>query len=458
MLSSHGWANRRPLLLVLGVILAFAGCSSPNEAPEVTITAPNETDVHGAEVSFEASAEDPDGEVTSHRWAFGDGTTSTETSPTHTYDQAGEYRVELTVTDDADATATDGITIRVQVGPQARASIHDPDNANDVLLQYMSGRAPLSVAFDGSRSSATPGGELSAYEWDFGDGGSGTGVRTSHTYTDAGRHQATLTVTDSTGQTDAAQVVVEVSPNEAAEGRVQVGDATVAYEQAGPETSRNSTRGTSLFFKYIAETPRALTAEEIETVLRDILELIQGDRNADWINVQLYTAIRESFMAPRDYAHYLGTLTWDGSVTDGDPVTVNANTAYLNGNATRVLGANVDVEELTSTDPPCGELCGQFRMALARLYIQDEPICRQRVVDTVRDLAEWQLASRYQGYLVAMYSRDISAPIGHALGARPENGPALDEIPLALFETPPARWDRQSETIWLQLSSDIPDC
>jgi PKD repeat protein len=44
------------------------------------------------------------GNIVSHSWDFGDGATSTEQSPTHTYDEQGIYIVSLTVTDDGGAS------------------------------------------------------------------------------------------------------------------------------------------------------------------------------------------------------------------------------------------------------------------------------------------------------------------------------------------------------------------
>ena len=55
------------------------------------------------------------GDITSRSWDFGDGQTSTETNPIHTYQKAGRYTVELTVTgpggSDAEAK-TDYITAK----------------------------------------------------------------------------------------------------------------------------------------------------------------------------------------------------------------------------------------------------------------------------------------------------------------------------------------------------------
>jgi PKD repeat protein len=58
------------------------------------------TPVANAEVTFNDDSNDPDGDVVSWDWDLGDGTTSTEQSPTHTYTAGGDYTVSLTVTDD----------------------------------------------------------------------------------------------------------------------------------------------------------------------------------------------------------------------------------------------------------------------------------------------------------------------------------------------------------------------
>ena len=60
------------------------------------------------------------------------------------------------------------------------------------------GSAPLEVRFDAS-ASADPDGSIVSYEWAFGDGGSGSGRTTTHTYADAGSYTPRLTVTDERG-------------------------------------------------------------------------------------------------------------------------------------------------------------------------------------------------------------------------------------------------------------------
>lgn len=57
-------------------------------------------------VSFNDQSNDPDGSIVAWSWDFGDGSSSTQQNPTHTYATAGSYTVKLTVTDDRQAQST----------------------------------------------------------------------------------------------------------------------------------------------------------------------------------------------------------------------------------------------------------------------------------------------------------------------------------------------------------------
>ena len=62
----------------------------------------------------------------------------------------------------------------------------------------LAGTAPLLVSFDASASS-DPDGSIAAYAWNFGDGGTASGLTATHTYAVAGNYTARLTVTDDVG-------------------------------------------------------------------------------------------------------------------------------------------------------------------------------------------------------------------------------------------------------------------
>ncbi|MDQ2740322.1 MAG: PKD domain-containing protein, partial [Actinomycetota bacterium] len=75
----------------------------------------------------------------------------------------------------------------------------------------------LSVAFDGTGSTASDGASISGYSWDFGDGASSTQAKPVHAYSKAGSYPVTLTVTDSMGAVSTAAtktvaVVTDAAP------------------------------------------------------------------------------------------------------------------------------------------------------------------------------------------------------------------------------------------------------
>jgi PKD repeat protein len=60
---------------------------------------------------------DADGTIVSYAWNFGDGSTGTGSTASHTYAAAGTYPVALTVTDDGGKTATTTVSITVAANP-----------------------------------------------------------------------------------------------------------------------------------------------------------------------------------------------------------------------------------------------------------------------------------------------------------------------------------------------------
>jgi PKD repeat protein len=70
-----------------------------------------------------AGSYDPDGQIRSYAWAFGDGGIAATGDATHTYADKGSYTAVLTVTDDKGWTGSASVTITVAGAPTAPANL-----------------------------------------------------------------------------------------------------------------------------------------------------------------------------------------------------------------------------------------------------------------------------------------------------------------------------------------------
>ena len=157
----------------------------------------------GTPVSFSGSGFDADGDTLTYAWNFGDGSTGTGASPTHTYGTAGTYDVSLTVNDGKANSAPSSATATITTPPVNAAPTANAGGP-------YSGQPGQTIAFNGSGSS-DPNGDVLTYAWNFGDGASGTGVSISHAYAADGTYTATLTVTDTGSLSDAASATVTIA-------------------------------------------------------------------------------------------------------------------------------------------------------------------------------------------------------------------------------------------------------
>jgi PKD repeat protein len=90
--------------------------SNDDEEYELDVIAEAEPD-EGApplKVQFTASVEEETGGPFTYHWDFGDGASSTEQNPSHTYAKVGEYTATLTVTNQKGNKGTDEIDIFVE--------------------------------------------------------------------------------------------------------------------------------------------------------------------------------------------------------------------------------------------------------------------------------------------------------------------------------------------------------
>ncbi|MBN2372940.1 S8 family serine peptidase [bacterium] len=184
----------------------------PNNPPVASIAVTsgavyNETEdiyygTEDGEITFDGSgSNDPDNDPLTYSWDFRDGSTSTDASPSHAYTSGGTYTVTLVVNDGRTGSEPASITLSIE-------EVNDPPVANAGPDQSV--YTGDTVSFDGSGSLDIDG-TIISYEWDFGDGSTGSGITTSHAYSSAEEYIVTLTVTDDCGSTGTDTLTVTVT-------------------------------------------------------------------------------------------------------------------------------------------------------------------------------------------------------------------------------------------------------
>ena len=177
----------------------------PAPAPVVDFTASPASGDAPLQVAFTINT--PAETYTSLAWDFdGDGSSDDTTSaaPGFTYQAAGSYNATLTLTNSDGQSAT--ATQLVIVSDAAPA----PAPVVDFTASPASGDAPLQVAF----TINTPADTYTSLAWDFdGDGSSDdtTSAAPGFTYQTAGSYNATLTLTNSDGQSASSTQTIVVS-------------------------------------------------------------------------------------------------------------------------------------------------------------------------------------------------------------------------------------------------------
>ncbi len=104
------------LLVVSLIITPIIGCAR-NIPPTANFVYSPLTPTAVDDVLFTDDSTDDDGDIVSWTWDFGDGNTSVEQNPSHSFRNPGTYIVELTVTDDDGADGNEIVTITVALPP-----------------------------------------------------------------------------------------------------------------------------------------------------------------------------------------------------------------------------------------------------------------------------------------------------------------------------------------------------
>jgi len=197
----------------------YSGGSPSNQPAQASFNATPTNGPAPLTVQFTDTSTDPDGTIASWSWVFGDGGTSTDQHPAHTYDNADTYTATLTVTDNDGAP--DSASTAISVSDQGS---NQPPQASFTATPS-SGEAPLTVQF--TDTSTDPDGTVSSWNWNFGDGGTSTQQNPTHTYDNASTYTVTLTATDNDGAPDSASTTIPVSSGETTSSYVEAESGTL---------------------------------------------------------------------------------------------------------------------------------------------------------------------------------------------------------------------------------------
>ncbi|NLF43565.1 MAG: PKD domain-containing protein, partial [Bacteroidales bacterium] len=163
------------------------GCIATDEVEVTIIGIAPETDFSadtvclGNPTSFTDLSTLAEGNIDQWLWDFGDGNTSNEQNPQHTYSLPGSYMVSLTAI--ASTTCQKGITKEVIVKAVPVAYFETSTACINVPYQF------------NDLSTAPEGLEIVAWDWSFGDGNTSTIQNPMHTFSNSGTANIELNIT-----------------------------------------------------------------------------------------------------------------------------------------------------------------------------------------------------------------------------------------------------------------------
>ena len=172
---------------------AYIAVSSSLNTPVTNFSASPTSGILPLTVSFtDRSTVSPN----SWKWNFGDGNTSTDRNPVHTYNKKGKYTVVLTT---ASAGGSDTVQkssfINVTSGSGSMAPKTDYIVPVTAFLAFPTlGSAPFTVGFT-DQSTGSP----TSWKWNFGDGITSTEKSTVHIYNKTGLYAVSLTESNANG-------------------------------------------------------------------------------------------------------------------------------------------------------------------------------------------------------------------------------------------------------------------
>jgi DNA/RNA endonuclease G (NUC1) len=195
---------------------------SNTRPPVASVNGPFASSEGAAVAMSAAGSSDPDGQALTYAWDFGDGSTGSGISPTHTYVQDGAYTVTLTVTDVLGLFSTTSTTTTVA-------------NVAPVISDFGGATLLPGETYTSSGSFVDPGADSWSATVDYGTG-SGAGVLAltgksftlSNTYASPGTFTVTVLIADDDATSTHAEVVTVLTLSQGVHSLIAILDQLVA--------------------------------------------------------------------------------------------------------------------------------------------------------------------------------------------------------------------------------------
>ena len=266
---------------------------------------------------------------TSWYWDFGDGSSSNDQNPSHTFQKVGSYTVDLTANSNY---GTDDKTIKdyIVVGDAPVA---------DFSASPTSGAAPLNVNFT-DKSTNNP----TSWTWDFGDGSTSNDQNPSHTYQNAGKYTVKLTATNkygndtkssdnyiTAGDAHTGSLKVIISPSEAVDAGAQWNVDGGSWQNSGVTANNLSVGQHTVNYKDVSgwTAPSSMDVTISENQTKSV--------TGTYIVVSSTSSWKDSF---ESYTVNTFPSIWtaDGNATDNSKNYVDNNYSYEGNQSLRLYG------------------------------------------------------------------------------------------------------------------------
>jgi PKD repeat protein len=190
--------------------------SGQNNPPETPVKPSGPTFVEmGVEYTFISSTYDSNGEQIRYRFDWGDGnysnwsdfiSSNTSVSMSHQWSAISNYSIRVMAQDENGSNSSWSPALSVTVSQAESGEIPPVADVN------VSGNVSASqiIVFNASGSYDIDG-VIVSYQWDFGDGTTGSGVSPEHVYEDPGEYTVNLVITDNNGNTYSKTMTVNIA-------------------------------------------------------------------------------------------------------------------------------------------------------------------------------------------------------------------------------------------------------